>query len=214
MKVLVVDTLFENLALGLVEDDRPRALYYSECRRRNAQIAQIQLEELLQNLRWELKDLQGLIVNRGPGSYTGVRISLSLVRTLALVLRLPIQSVTSLEVLAFQVRPQAERFPVLLNCTRREVFWAWFAHDEQGVPRSVTPIQLNTMEELPPEVQHTPGRLLQLGLKKDPKLLSLPQCELQFPLPDAWALYRAAKSLQVPALPLDQVQPLYLKRDV
>ena len=44
-------------------------------------------------------DVDELIVNRGPGSYTGVRIALSVVRTTAQVLKLPIRCVNSLEVL-------------------------------------------------------------------------------------------------------------------
>ncbi len=99
----MLDTLFENLSLGLLEDHEPRALLYTYCRRRNAQILLSQLQELLKNLNWDLDDVDEIIVNRGPGSYTGVRIALSVVRTIAQVLKLPIRCVTSLDVLAFQV---------------------------------------------------------------------------------------------------------------
>ena len=87
----MLDTLFENLSLGLIEDHEPRALIYTQCRRRNAQILLTQLQELLKNLNWDLDDVDELIVNRGPGSYTGVRIALSVVRTTAQVLKLPIR---------------------------------------------------------------------------------------------------------------------------
>jgi tRNA threonylcarbamoyladenosine biosynthesis protein TsaB len=74
LKSLVLDTLFENLSLGLLEDHEPRALLYTHCRRRNGQIVLAQLQELLRNLNWDLECLDELIVNRGPGSYTGVRL--------------------------------------------------------------------------------------------------------------------------------------------
>ncbi len=210
----MLDTLFENLSLGLIEDHEPRALLYTQCRRRNAQILLTQLQELLKNLNWNINDVDELIVNRGPGSYTGVRIALSVVRTTAQVLKLPIRCVNSLEVLAFQVLPQKKPFPVLLNCTRQEVFWAWFQFNESGFPTMTSDIELSELEDLPDAVLKNPGHLLQLGQRRDSELARLEKIHLQYPVPDAWMIYQAAHLGQVKELPIEHVQPLYLKKDV
>jgi len=210
----VLDTLFENLSLGLLEDHEPRALLYTYCRRRNAQIVISQLQELLKNLNWDLGDIDELIVNRGPGSYTGVRIALSVVRTIAQVLKLPIRCVTSLDVLAFQVSPQLKPFPVMLNCTRQEVFWAWFQFNENGFPEMTSDIELSELKKLPDAVLENPVHLLQLGQRRDSELAKLEKIILQYPVPDAWMIYQAAHLGQVKELPIEQVQPLYLKKDV
>ena len=214
MKSLVLDTLFENLSLGLLEDHEPRALLYTHCRRRNGQIVLAQLQELLRNLNWDLECLDELIVNRGPGSYTGVRITLSVARTIAQVLKLPIRCVTSLEVLAFQVLPQKEPFPVMLNCTRQELFWAWFEFNEKGFPEMTSEIELTQFKDLPDATLKSPVHLLQLGKKKDLELNKLEKLFLQYPVPDAWMIHQAAHLGQVKALPIEQVKPLYLKKDV
>ena len=210
----MLDTLFENLSLGLIEDHEPRALIYTQCRRRNAQILLTQLQELLKNLNWDLDDVDELIVNRGPGSYTGVRIALSVVRTTAQVLKLPIRCVNSLEVLSFQVSPQKKPFPVMLNCTRQEVFWAWFQFNESGFPAMTSEIELSELEDLPDAVLKNPVHLLQLGQRRDSELARLKKIHLQYPVPDAWMIYQAAHLGQVKELPIEQVQPLYLKKDV
>ena len=210
----MLDTLFENLSLGLIEDHAPRALLYTQCRRRNAQILLTQLQELLKNLNWDLDDVDELIVNRGPGSYTGVRIALSVVRTTAQVLKMPIRCVSSLEVLAFQVLPQKKPFPVLLNCTRQEVFWAWFQFNESGFPTMTSDIELSELEDLPDAVLENPVHLLQLGQRRDSELARLEKIHLQYPVPDAWMIYQAAHLGQVKELPIEQIQPLYLKKDV
>ena len=210
----MLDTLFENLSLGLIEDHAPRALLYTQCRRRNAQILLAQLQELLKNLNWDLDDVDELIVNRGPGSYTGVRIALSVVRTTAQVLKLPIRCVNSLEVLAFQVAPQMEPFPVMLNCTRQQVFWTWFQFNGSGFPEMTSDIELSELEDLPDAVLKNPVHLLQLGQRRDSELAELEKIPLQYPVPDAWMIYQAAHLGQVKELPIEQVQPLYLKRDV
>ena len=210
----MLDTLFENLSLGLIEDHEPRALLYTQCRRRNAQILLTQLQELLKNLNWDLDDVDELIANRGPGSYTGVRIALSVVRTTARVLKLPIRCVNSLQVLAFQVSPQKKPFPVMLNCTRQEVFWAWFQFNESGFPEMTSDIELSELEDLPDAVLENPVHLLQLGQRRDSELARLEKIHLQYPAPDAWMIYQAAHLGQVQELPIEQVQPLYLKKDV
>ena len=210
----MLDTLFENLSLGLIEDHAPRALLYTQCRRRNAQILLTQLQELLKNLNWDLDDVDELIVNRGPGSYTGVRIALSVVRTTAQVLKMPIRCVNSLEVLAFQVSPQKKPFPVMLNCTRQEVFWAWFQFNESGFPTMTSDIELSELEDLPDAVLENPVHLLQLGQRRDSELARLEKIHLQYPVPDAWMIYQAAHLGQVKELPIEQIQPLYLKKDV
>ena len=210
----MLDTLFENLSLGLIEDHEPRALLYTQCRRRNAQILLTQLQELLKNLNWDLDDVDELIVNRGPGSYTGVRIALSVVRTTAQVLKMPIRCVNSLEVLAFQVSPQKKPFPVLLNCSRQEVFWAWFQFNESGFPTMTSDIELSEIEDLPDAVLENPVHLLQLGQRRDSELARLEKIHLQYPVPDAWMIYQAAHLGQVKELPIEQIQPLYLKKDV
>ena len=210
----MLDTLFENLSLGLIEDHEPRALIYTQCRRRNAQILLTQLQELLKNLNWDLDDVDELIVNRGPGSYTGVRIALSVVRTTAQVLKLPIRCVNSLEILSFQVSPQKKPFPVMLNCTRQEVFWAWFQFNESGFPAMTSEIELSELEDLPDAVFENPVHLLQLGQRRDSELARLKKIHLQYPVPDAWMIYQAAHLGQVKELPIEQVQPLYLKKDV
>ena len=210
----MLDTLFENLSLGLIEDHEPRALLYTQCRRRNAQILLTQLQELLKNLNWDLDDVDELIVNRGPGSYTGVRIALSVVRTTAQVLKMPIRCVNSLEVLAFQVLPQKKPFPVLLNCTRQEVFWAWFQFNESGFPTMTSDIELSELEDLPDAVLENPVHLLQLGQRRDSELARLEKIHLQYPVPDAWMIYQAAYLGQVKEVPIEQSQPLYLKNDV
>ena len=214
MKSLVLDTLFENLSLGLLEDHEVRALLYTHCRRRNAKIVLAQLQELLRNLNWDLENIDELIVNRGPGSYTGVRIALSVVRTIAQVLKLPIRCVTSLEVMAFQVSPRLKPFPVMLNCTRQEIFWAWFEFNEKGFPEMTSEIELVVLKDLPNAVLESPAHILQLGQRRDPELNKLEKLFLHYPVPDAWMIHQAVHLGQVKALPIEQVQPLYIKKDV
>jgi tRNA threonylcarbamoyladenosine biosynthesis protein TsaB len=69
--------------------------------------------------------IDALAISTGPGSYTGLRIGISLAMGLAFSLGLPVVSVGTMENLAFQGKekyPDADCFFCLLNARRNEVF--------------------------------------------------------------------------------------------
>lgn len=56
--------------------------------------------DALKESKIDLKDLNLLIINIGPGSFTGVRVGINFVRSLAYSLQIPVQPISSLEILA------------------------------------------------------------------------------------------------------------------
>ncbi len=73
-------------------------------------------------LRWS--DLDGVAVGTGPGSFTGVRLALSLAQGLALARDLPVYPVSTLAALAHAGRPAGYAGPVLacLDARMGEVY--------------------------------------------------------------------------------------------
>ena len=57
---------------------------------RKAQVVLPLVEELLQEHKLELKDITGIEVNPGPGSFTGVRVGLAIANTLGYLLKVPV----------------------------------------------------------------------------------------------------------------------------
>lgn len=58
------------------------------------------LDNLLGNAKIKLEDIKKIFVVNGPGSFTGLRIGVTIAKTLAWSLRVPVIPVSSLEVLA------------------------------------------------------------------------------------------------------------------
>jgi len=58
------------------------------------------IEEGLKHLSWQVKDFGAIIVGIGPGSYTGLRISLTVAKIWAWTLQIPLYTVSSLDLLA------------------------------------------------------------------------------------------------------------------
>ena len=215
---LSVDTSFEHLGLCLTRNGVPLANYYSLCHRRNVTIIFQVIDDLLKNAELSLAEVDAYIVNCGPGSYTGVRIGMSVVKTFAQVHKKPAIPVNSLELLAGQIRYLQNDFPVLLNCTRREIFHSVFRiTDKQPVAK--TPIRLTSLEkfiESSGDVPVVSYRVSPERRKPEPLFQKLVLLPLDYPVPDALLLDRlGAYKLASSALEPDvQVNPLYIKRDV
>ena len=213
-----VDTSFEHLGLCLTRNGVPLANYYSLCNRRNSKIIFEVIDDLLKNADIKLAEVDAYVVNRGPGSYTGVRIGMAVVKTFAQVHNKPVVAVNSLELLAGQIKYLKNEFPVLLNCTRLEVFHATFRIVE-GKPVAKTPIQLSSFEkfyETKQDVQVVLYRISPERRKPEPLFEKLKLLPLDHPVPDALLLDRlGAKKMLSSSFDQDApVHPLYIKREV
>jgi len=84
------------------------------------------IDELLARVHITLSMLGGLIAAIGPGSFTGIRIGLSIVKGLSEYLTIPAVGVSTLEALAYQIPFIKEDICPLVTSRKGEVFTALF----------------------------------------------------------------------------------------
>lgn len=80
-----------------------------------------QIADLLAKHGYSAKQLEALVAVTGPGSFTGLRVGLTAVKGLAEVLKLPIATLTSLEVLLAAAGAQ-ENTMAVLDAGRGELY--------------------------------------------------------------------------------------------
>jgi len=100
--ILSIDTSSSRLVLGLSYGlDR---LIKSDNRvdKSHGQIILKKIEELFESAGLEREELQAVIVSRGPGSFTGLRIGLAAAKGLATAMDIPMYGVTLFELGAFK----------------------------------------------------------------------------------------------------------------
>ena len=93
MLILTLRTDKPEAELGLYEDTTEIIYVTWQAHRQLAETIHSKLSELLQNQNKELKDIQGIVFYKGPGSFTGLRIGASVADTLAYSLSIPIVGV-------------------------------------------------------------------------------------------------------------------------
>ena len=62
------------------------------------------IHNLLQEASMSIGDVQGIALALGPGSFTGLRIGVSTVKSLAYALRVPVAGVATLDALALNIQ--------------------------------------------------------------------------------------------------------------
>ena|SRR5579862_3503944 len=88
--VLIIDTTInKEMTVGLRIDGK-EIIERRPLDTRKAQVVLPMLEEMLTKQKLGLKDLTAIEVNPGPGSFTGIRVGLSIANTLGFLLNIPV----------------------------------------------------------------------------------------------------------------------------
>ncbi|MBW2027766.1 MAG: tRNA (adenosine(37)-N6)-threonylcarbamoyltransferase complex dimerization subunit type 1 TsaB [Deltaproteobacteria bacterium] len=107
------------------------------------------LDSMLRTTGVETKDLRAIIVARGPGSFTGLRVGLSAAKGICQGLQIPLIGVSSLEALASQIPFPSKPICPIIDSRRGEVFAALFSASE-GEPiervRDDTPLRFEELD--------------------------------------------------------------------
>lgn len=87
-------------------------------------------QQILENVELELAQIDAIAVSKGPGSYTGLRIGVSVAKSLCYALKKPLISVSTLETMAFEASNFIFEDNILicpmLDARRMEVYCAMY----------------------------------------------------------------------------------------
>ena len=100
MTILAIDTSNYALGVALVEEDQVLGEYITNLKKNHSVRIMPAIQTLMKDCERVPADLTKIVVAEGPGSYTGVRIGVSIAKTLAWTLNIPLVGVSSLEILA------------------------------------------------------------------------------------------------------------------
>jgi tRNA threonylcarbamoyl adenosine modification protein YeaZ len=100
-----------------------------------------EIDALMHNAELDYGKLAAIVTTIGPGSFTGIRIGLATLHGLALVSRVPIKLLTTLEAMAWSVARHQTQFTIALRAGKGELFVQEFV-TKNGAPVSITDIYL------------------------------------------------------------------------
>lgn len=100
MNILAIDTSTNVLGIALINHEKIIGEYVSNIKRTHSVRVLAAINELLNDCQILPSDIGKIVVAEGPGSYTGLRIGVTIAKTLAWSLNIPLVGVSSLKILA------------------------------------------------------------------------------------------------------------------
>ena len=143
MLLLAIDASTRFSGLAILEDDIVLAEYLSQSRLTHSQRLLPAIDTLLADINRPVSAIDAIVVSQGPGSFTGLRIGMSLAKGLAQGLHVPIVAVSSLlhwaASLPCYAQDQSEYILPMLDAQRGEFYCALYQRSEGRILEIVEP---------------------------------------------------------------------------
>ena len=107
----------------------------------------VMVDEVLEKIEGGLERVDGFCVTTGPGSFTGLRVGVSLIKGLVLATEKPFWGINTLEAYANLVKPASQPICPVLDARKKEVYIARYKYTGEQLSR-VTPDQAVSPQEL------------------------------------------------------------------
>lgn len=159
---LILDTSSKYLVVAVADNEKVLKSIQYPAWQRQSEVAMTEINNIFEDLNIKAKDVDKIIVSKGPGSYTGIRIALTIAKTLAMVLGCEIITLSSLEMF---VKPVGKYVSILDARSKR----AYVGRYENGLPTYEDCVL--TIDELKKWISNNPdyqvvGEVKVLGLEE------------------------------------------------
>ena len=217
MKILSIDTSTRGCSVAVHADGRFLACYDLLTERTSSSLLTILMKNAVEQAGFSLAELDAVAVAKGPGSYTGLRVSVSTAKGLCYALDKPLIGVETLAAMTAQIAPfypEKYLFCPMIDARRMEVFAAVFDKNlEKALPTQAVILEADSFAE---QLEKYPVVFFGDGAAKGRALLEA-HPNAHFPEPLVEPSARAVGALAAKAYELGQFEdlatfePYYLK---
>ncbi len=140
MLILAIDTSANTATCALLRDGRMLALYTENGLLTHSETMLPMIENMLAKAAVKIGDIDAFAVSEGPGSFTGVRIGVSLIKGLAFNTGKPCVGVSTLAALAKNLDGYDGYVVPVMDARRNQVYTAIFKDGERLVQDMLLPL--------------------------------------------------------------------------
>jgi tRNA threonylcarbamoyladenosine biosynthesis protein TsaB len=215
--ILGIETATESVGVALGGRDGVLASVAIARGRRHGETVAPAVQFACHHAGVELRDLDAVAVDIGPGLFTGMRVGMATAKALAMALDIPVVPVTSLEVLAEAAESYRGLVVPVVDARKGEVFWSMHRSDEGGVTALGEP-SIGGVDDLVAALGERGQHALCLGDGAHRHATALrdgADCALsseRHPSADVLVAIAVRRALREEWISADLVAPLYLRR--
>ena len=150
MIVLSIDSSSKVATVALLNDDTLLGEYVINDKREHSVLLMPMIENLLKDCELTINDIDGFVVSKGPGSFTGLRIGMATVKGLSFGANKPYISLSTLDGLAYNLSYFSGIICPIMDALRENVYTALYKN-EDGEFKNImepTPMELPDLLEM------------------------------------------------------------------
>ncbi len=131
-RLLIVETSCRTGQVAVAHGEELRGVRRLDEARRHARDLAPAVAELLAEQGWRPRDVQAVIVSRGPGSYTGLRVGIMSAKTFAYATGCALLAVDTFAAIALQAPESIARVDVLADAQQDKIYVQPFLRESAG----------------------------------------------------------------------------------
>lgn len=163
MTILAIDTSNYALGVALFDEEKVLGEYITNMKKNHSVRIMPAIHTLMEDCERIPRDLKKIVVARGPGSYTGIRIGVTIAKTLAWSLNIPLVGISSLEILASGAGRYFNGYISPIFDARRGQVYTGLYHYENGQLVSVEEDKLVMLEDWVKQLKTASKPILFIG---------------------------------------------------
>lgn len=152
MIILAFDSTAKAASVAITDNEQLLALYNIDNGLTQSELLLPMAENMLKNLKLTFDDVELLACAVGPGSFTGVRIGVALVKGIAFGKNIPCVSVSTLDELAENLAGLEGIIVPVMDARRQQVYTATYS-GKDGALEKLTPDRAIAISELASELK-------------------------------------------------------------
>ncbi|WP_195238473.1 tRNA (adenosine(37)-N6)-threonylcarbamoyltransferase complex dimerization subunit type 1 TsaB [Romboutsia sp. 1001285H_161024_C4] len=129
MKVLGIDTSSLATSIAVIEDDKLICEYIVNTKKTHSQKLMPMIENMLKMSDLNVNDIDLIAICEGPGSFTGLRISMATAKAISHVNNIPMVGVNSVELLAGNMDLCDKKICSILDAQRTQVYMGQYKYE-------------------------------------------------------------------------------------
>lgn len=151
MIILGIDTATKQLSCALGDKDGVISSFRVRVEKKHTEILMPSIEHLLKTTSHDWPDLAAVAVDVGPGLFSGLRVGVTIAKTIAEAVGVPMVTYSSLDLLSFPYHYSDRLVVSVMNAGRGEVFYALYKGLPRGMQR-ISPNNCSSPQELAAEL--------------------------------------------------------------
>lgn len=135
MNILAIDTSTDYLSLAVLKDGRLAAKFHKKAHRKHSMLLVPMIDKLLKKAKLKIIDIDCFAISVGPGSFTGLRIGVTVVKGLAYALKKRIVAVPTLDVIANNAKSFKGMICPVLDARKNKIYACMYKSDGKSLKR-------------------------------------------------------------------------------